>query len=365
MRAFSFIAQLCCTLNSVGCLLPPVAADPDPVQWRAESPSPTTATPALDVPSTAQVATATSVGHVGSSQASAGTMDSIAGEGGHMAHATSAPLAGASASTQTAGAGGSDVARRSDEDQRSTTCAVDNGDCDTQPMAACTQVDQASTHCACPSFYEGDGHGAIGCQPVDQCGTANGGCDTSPMAKCRDYQGEARTCGCPADFFGDGQGMDGCSPTAKKTHGSYTVGDMTVLDTGTQLTWQRLLPETYEGCTFKLSQAQSAGAACNLEEASRYCAHLSLDGSGWRVPTLAELQSVVDKSQTPSAIDPSAFPNTRADNFWSVSEDETGATWMVSFAVSGGTLGGTDSLRFGALVRCVRSSASSSPGKSP
>jgi hypothetical protein len=113
---------------------------------------------------------------------------------------------------------------------------------------------------------------------------------------------------------------------------STSVAANTVVDTVTGLIWQKMTPSnTY-------SQADSA----------TYCSGLSLGGyvSGWRLPTVRELLSLVDYSTTGSAamIDPVAFFGEPADTFWSSS-----GLWDIWF--NGGYFGrGASNHR----VRCVQ-----------
>lgn len=99
---------------------------------------------------------------------------------------------------------------------------------------------------------------------------------------------------------------------------SLTAGVDTVLDNVTGLTWQRFAePESY-------TQA----------DAETYCAALNVDGMGWRLPTVIELQSIVDysKAEPGPTIDTNAFPNAPNDNFWSSSKrPESPNSWYVQF----------------------------------
>jgi hypothetical protein len=67
--------------------------------------------------------------------------------------------------------------------------------------------------------------------------------------------------------------------------GRYTASGGTVYDTKTKLTWQQTSPSAM--------YALQGGAAAT------YCAGLSatLGGSGWRVPTVKELLTIMDYSQ--------------------------------------------------------------------
>ena len=103
------------------------------------------------------------------------------------------------------------------------------------------------------------------------------------------------------------------------TAGSGT-GNGTVYDTKSKLTWQQTVSST----------------AHTWADAKTYCAGVgvSLGGTGWRVPTIKELQSIVDLSQTAAPrIDPNAFPATPSGGFWSSSPlaGSSSNAWLVYF----------------------------------
>jgi hypothetical protein len=123
------------------------------------------------------------------------------------------------------------------------------------------------------------------------------------------------------------------------TAGSET-GNGTVYDSKSKLTWQQTVSST----------------AYTWADAKTYCAGVgaSLGGTGWRVPTIKELWSIVDFSQTSGLmIDPNAFPATPSDYFWSASPwaGSSDAAWFVYF-VSGYT--NYVGVSYMNLVRCVR-----------
>jgi hypothetical protein len=100
----------------------------------------------------------------------------------------------------------------------------------------------------------------------------------------------------------------------------FTVGTDTVVDTQTKLTWQ----------------AVPAAATSTWTDATSYCQGLALGGSsGWRLPSVSELQTLVDDSRSAPAIDPTAFATTPIDvGFWTSSSlAGFGSTygWAVSF----------------------------------
>lgn len=101
--------------------------------------------------------------------------------------------------------------------------------------------------------------------------------------------------------------------------GRYTVAADTVYDTVTQLTWERNPPTT--GSPFAATQ--------------QACQTLNLGGfsTGWRLPTISELESLVDWSRYNPAIDAATFPATQGEVYWSSTLSSTGATsvWGVDF----------------------------------
>jgi hypothetical protein len=91
----------------------------------------------------------------------------------------------------------------------------------------------------------------------------------------------------------------------------------TVHDTSTQLTWQ---------------QAASADRV-SWTDAGTACTALDLQGKGWRLPNMKELQTLVDESRAAAAIDTQAFPDTPGEGFWAATPHVDSATsaWFVSF----------------------------------
>jgi len=83
-----------------------------------------------------------------------------------------------------------------------------------------------------------------------------------------------------------------------------------------------------------------------------YCAGLTLAGGGWHLPTLPELESIVDTRYMPT-IDPTAFPSTPANWFWSSSPSVAsgGFGWVVNFNYGYSVSSGTSNTY---RVRCVR-----------
>lgn len=120
----------------------------------------------------------------------------------------------------------------------------------------------------------------------------------------------------------------------------FNKTDQIITDQKTNLTWQR-----YQ----TLGLVQLASVSCPAT---------------YRLPTYKELLTLVDEDphlewdptlgkSTLRYIDPNAFPNTPADNFWSLSADSSnsGLPKMVNFG-TGKTSSGTTSQQ--AYVRCVK-----------
>ncbi len=118
--------------------------------------------------------------------------------------------------------------------------------------------------------------------------------------------------------------------------GRYTIAGGTVYDTQTKLTWQQM----------------SSTSSYTWADATTYCSGLSLNGVGWRVPALGELQTIVDESTNP-AIDAAAFPMTPSEYFWSSSAevDDPSRAWTCFFANGSTYSFGVTTPR---SVRCVR-----------
>lgn len=56
-----------------------------------------------------------------------------------------------------------------------------------------------------------------------------------------------------------------------------------------------------------------------LDKGTNYCANLSLAGSGWRLPSLSELLTLVDLTQESPSIDKNVIPNTPPGRIWASS----------------------------------------------
>jgi hypothetical protein len=122
-----------------------------------------------------------------------------------------------------------------------------------------------------------------------------------------------------------------CRPTRFETRQSEGV----VRDLATGLTWEHTLDTT------RMFTWDESAARC----AAR--------GPGWRVPSLTELQTIIDDAREYPAIDESIFPGTPRVVFWTSTPhaESVGTAWYVDFFY-----GATDAdVRTRAYqVRCVR-----------
>lgn len=139
---------------------------------------------------------------------------------------------------------------------------------------------------------------------------------------------------------------------AAERSAGFVVHDATVTDTQSRLEWQRALRP----------------GASDHESAASYCAALTINGRGWRLPTEAELSGIATASYEEPAIDLRAFPGTPPTYFWTSTVDAStedtsvvnfglptpgcsdgGDTWTSGWTeMSSGDAGGA------AWVRCVR-----------
>lgn len=115
------------------------------------------------------------------------------------------------------------------------------------------------------------------------------------------------------------------------------LGDGTTADTVTGLTWQEPLGSGH----------------MNWVTAYTYCEDLVLAGhSDWRLPSINELQSIVDETATNPAIDLTAFPGTVGEMYWS-SSVRLGKPWPWGLFFEHG-VASIDAPETGHRARCVR-----------
>jgi len=130
-------------------------------------------------------------------------------------------------------------------------------------------------------------------------------------------------------------------PAGPAPPGRYTYpATGTVYDTATGLTWQQTLDATQ---------------SYDWADAKTYCAALgaTLGGTGWRLPTVTELETIVDETRADPSIDPTAFPGTPHFIFWTLSPVGTDPRMglVVNFLDGNTTY---YNLAYPINVRCVR-----------
>jgi hypothetical protein len=129
------------------------------------------------------------------------------------------------------------------------------------------------------------------------------------------------------------------SKAASADNLAVSADGLVVTDNRTRLVWQRDGSGMRTGCSgcgkelwrgrFSLCGGMTDADTCTWTEAKAYCAAVTIGGvSGWRLPTLTELQSLLYPAPGPK-IDQAAFPNTPADGFWTSSpyDDLSGDAW--------------------------------------
>ena len=125
---------------------------------------------------------------------------------------------------------------------------------------------------------------------------------------------------------------------APNLEGYVDNGDSTVTDTVTGLMWQQLVQAT----TYSWVQALS------------YCPTLTLVGySDWRLPSVIELESIVDLGQPSPSINGTYFPSTPPKYFWSATQDASSPSqaWFVDFRTGTTYFSGVSGSN---PIRCVR-----------
>lgn len=92
-------------------------------------------------------------------------------------------------------------------------------------------------------------------------------------------------------------------------------GDNTITDTKTNLVWSK----------------NTIAKDVDFADAEKAVTAL---GDGWRLPTVDELETLVDRTRHSPATDTEAFPDTESDWYWSSTPHAkyTSAVWVVGFS---------------------------------
>ena len=125
----------------------------------------------------------------------------------------------------------------------------------------------------------------------------------------------------------------------------FRVEGGTVLDRMTGLRWER---------TPTFVASQPTAELSSFARAVSYCGALVINGNAsFRVPSVNELQTLVDETNPELTIDPDVFPGAVADDYWSTSlrSEDAASAWFVRFSDG---FSGTSSLTKPKFVRCVR-----------
>ena len=129
---------------------------------------------------------------------------------------------------------------------------------------------------------------------------------------------------------------------AQAPPGHYIVSTDTALDTETGLVWQRGQVEIYK---------------LGFADALARCQALSLGGfaTGWRLPNIREMLSIVDEREPLGPMwDSTVFVSTQGTSYWTATTvaGDTANAWAFTFT-PGVFMERVDKATLTALVRCV------------
>jgi hypothetical protein len=219
-------------------------------------------------------------------------------------------------------------------DYTGASCEIQIDDCALTPCPHGTCIDGVRARsCDCTD----SGFSGPLCQTnINECAGPNV-CSGSLLVNvfsfpCQDYTGDV------AGYTCKGQFPDW--PTPPTGAGRFSASAGVVSDNHTGLQWQQSLDAT--GYT--------------SADAKTYCTANPLSGGGWRLPTLAELLSIVDYRLENPAIDTTAFPGTPSEYFYTSdpyieTNNLPSLMWSVTFSNGISTFGNATRAN---RVRCVR-----------
>jgi Protein of unknown function (DUF1566) len=218
-------------------------------------------------------------------------------------------------------------------DYEGPSCGIKIDDCARSPCAngaTCTDGVRART-CACPPGTSGPDCAPTSpsCSGANVCaGAVNG---VSFGYPCADTPSGTSKYRCIGQF------PDGVVSSSVPSAGRFSASDGVVTDAQTGLRWQQVQdPNLYPWA-----------------EAKTYCSRLELAGGDWRLPSRAELTTLVHYGRVLPTIDAVAFPDTSHDAFWTSSPfvGEAGQAWVIYFSYGGTNDRATSESHY---VRCVR-----------
>jgi len=125
------------------------------------------------------------------------------------------------------------------------------------------------------------------------------------------------------------------------SHAEFSRDHGVVTDSNTKLEWQ----DDYSDNKGNIKYA-------TWSDAIEYCEALSLNGKGWRLPNINELESLVDDSRYNPSID-AIFENTYSYTYWSSTSYvcDSDYAWIIHF-YDGYQVSSVKT--YGDYVRCVR-----------
>ncbi len=133
---------------------------------------------------------------------------------------------------------------------------------------------------------------------------------------------------------------------------SYSRSGDVVTDNVTGLEWQDnetvqrpwLTQENYDAGNYNDTSGITA---------TTYCSELELDGRGWRLPTIEELETLVDDGKYNPSVTENVFQHISSYRYWSSTTyaDSTSHAWFVDFYNGFSSF---DIKISGYYVRCVR-----------
>lgn len=106
-------------------------------------------------------------------------------------------------------------------------------------------------------------------------------------------------------------------------------GNGTVTDVSTKLVWQKCSRGQVND-----SSCSGSATAANWAAALSYCQTLPLAGYNWRLPSVSEMNSLIDRTTANPAIQGTYFPATATGNYWTSTTDPStpASAWFYVFA---------------------------------
>ncbi|MFZ4481406.1 MAG: DUF1566 domain-containing protein [Rhodoferax sp.] len=123
--------------------------------------------------------------------------------------------------------------------------------------------------------------------------------------------------------------LGAAGPARAQARYTYSSDGSEVTDVQAGLVWRRCS----EGQIWSAGICNASATGFTHEQALAY----AKTQSGWRIPNVKELSSLVDSSRFNPAIDGNAFPQTPSASYWSSSPDARlpSLAWTVDFGVGG------------------------------